>query len=701
MSSLSPQSATAVPGARAPLSGFGGSAASRRNFNRSTINKPSTQMLRNGVGLAAIFGLGYALRDGLKDGFRRIGDFSNSISNVISVPFSLLFPYFMLRNERANLSDSGRSKDDLLNRMVYTAASLGFASNTWGDPLKMATRSTPHMVATMMNLPHILFSFFSYTGGRFMSFITAIKKNKDPNNYRLEQEFEALYRLGNLGSAQCSVIPMSGQFILGWETITDIFKGNFGSVWERFKKEPVSVGLGTIFNSWAWPFEYVGKFLDTTIRTAEQVDSFQNAFQGSNKDGKDTSYLVKGLKALRNKWHKASQDPNNPMGVALKHGRQLSKIGALLLPPGGMVSVVAPPALNKFLRGEFFNREAQEIGGTIGFVDKVFNIGAFFTHMYYTLTYSFSVRLPQMVTTGTFYISQVLNHLRGKKPGDNGYLEPTIIRDKIFNRNNGIIKGISDWAEKKLNQLEKELHPGEEILITKESQKCRYIRGFHQVLAEEVCYTPVREKYYSIEAASLNNRKPSNRDWGIALRDKYSEDIKKDARKALEDYLRESVLLDENQIHDFMYGKYKYEAEIILKEVDKLLQNEINHCTSDNSKSKPAKEPEIKSKSLFEALGNWGELKKILLLKTFHVTNTILPLWIRGFVNVADYGKPDDPFWLRNLKIQETGIREGDVKQACDREFMQVVGYAFQSMGKGLALLWNLLHGRMPQPSEE
>ena len=212
----------------------------------------------------------------------------------------------------------------------------------------------------------------------------------------------------------------------------------------------------------------MGKFFDTTIRTAEQVDSFQSAFQGSNKDGKDSSIIVSGLKGLRDNWHRVSQDPNNPVGVMLKHGRQLSKIGALLLPPIGMASVVTPPAFNKLFRGEFFNREAQEIGGTIGFIDKVFSIGAFFTHVYYTGTYALSVRLPQTITTGTFYICQALNHFKGKKPGDAGYIEPIIIRDRIFNA--GFINKISKWAEKTMNKYEEVLHPNpkEKKLITRD-----------------------------------------------------------------------------------------------------------------------------------------------------------------------------------------------------------------------------------------
>lgn len=718
--------------------------------------KVNSNKLKSGIGLGLLLALGIAMKDGLSNGFKKIGDLSNSISNVISVPFSLLFPSAILNNERASIGESKLSKFDLLNRMVYTAASLGFAPNTWGDPLKMSTRSTPHMIATLLNLPHILFSFFSYTGGRFFSFITAIKKHKDPNNYRLEQEFESLYRLGNLGSAQASVIPMSGQFVLGWETILDICKGDFSSALDRFKHEPISVLLGTLFNSWAWPFEYAAKFLDTTIRTAEGVETFENAFNKNNKKSK----LVSALEKLRDGWHYKSQQ-NDIIGNCLKWGRHASKIEALLLPPIGMVSVVTP-VFNRFLRGEFWNKEAQEIGGIIGLLDKAANIGAFFSHIYYTGTYALNVRLPQTITTATFYISHLINNLRGKKAGQAGYIEPNLIRDKIFNRKNSLISWLSDLASKRLDCIELQLNPdkptlindikinkntqqiwisgveyteqlkdkfehiiyyanketnkqltsdknGNEIIILKGTGKCSHIRDFHKVIAEEVCYTPLREKYYAEVAKELGDIKPSERDrvWGIKLRDVYQQQILNKIEIINEDnilrkYLKESILLDDEQINEFMVGKHSNEYELIKKEVKKLIRDEINICLDiREDEHAPKKKPDVKAKSLLELLTNWKELVKVLQLKVFHVTNSILPLWIKGFVNVVDYGKENEPFWLRNLKSTETGIREGDVKQACDREFMPVVAYAFQSMGKGLATIWHLLHGKLMQPSEE
>ena len=731
--------------------------AGRINQPTSSIKKQEQEKRANstklatGVGLAAAFGLGVALKDGVKNGFNRVGDFSNAISNVISVPFSLLFPYFMLSNERQTLQGN-TSKDDLLNRMVYTAASLGFAPNTWGEPLKMGARSTPHLIATILNLPHTVFSFLTYTGGRALSALTAFKKSKDPTNFRLEQEFESLYKLGNLGSAQASVIPMAGQFVLGWETILDVVKGNFGSAKERFKHEPISVILGTLFNSWAWPFEYVAKFLDTTIRTAEGVESFQNAF---NTDGKD-SWLISRLKELKGWWHKNSQT-DTALGKFLKNGRHFSKIEALLLPPIGMVSVIAP-VLNRFLRGEFWNKEAQEIGGVVGLFDKVFNVGAFFSHLYYVGTYALSVRLPQTITTGIFYGSHFVNKLRGKCSGQSGYVEPNSIRDKIFNRDSGFIKTISNWAAVRLDCIELQLHPdklrlindltinkntkqvwiagkevtgrfderagvvdimircleerkdkieehdssGNEIIKLKGTNQSSHIRGFHKVMADEVIYTPLREKYYSQMARENGNVKPSDAEWGNALNNKYKKLILSEVEITFKQYLKESVLLDGEQINSLISGKYRHEYEGIKKQVEDLIDEELKHLRIIQEENLPVQKlPDITSKSFLELLTNWKDLVKVIKLKTFHATNSILPLWIKGFVNVVDYGKKGEEFWLRNLKATETGIREGDVKQACDREFMPVVGFAFQSMGKGLAAIYELLHGRLPKIAAE
>ena len=716
-----------------PINGIRGtpSLATLPQGDRSTVAEKRNEAEQSrtaarigaGVGVATAFALGAAFKNGLNAGFQRIGHFTNAISNLISAPFSLAFLPFILNNERVALRDEEKGKDDLFNRMVYTAASLGFTPNTWGEPLMMGTRSKPHMIATVLNLPHMLFSLLSYTGGRLMSCIKAfqMKFERDPvRKFRLEQEFDAFFTLGNLGSAQASVIPMSGQCILGWETLKDVFTGNFGSALERFKHEPISVLLGTFFNSWMWPFEYLAKFFDTTIRTAESVDNFKNAFSQNN-------WMIKKLEELRDKWHVKARDSNSLLGKCLKWAREGSKIEALLIPPIGMASVVTP-AFNKFLRGEFWNKEAQEIGGPIGFFDKIFNIGAFFSHIFYTSLYALNVRVPQTITTATFYISRLINKVRGlgDKPNDPHYLEPNKIREKIFSW--APIKRLSDWAAKRLDKTESELHKEGDRELIGESGRCRYIRTFRQVIAKEVAYDSAHEELYK---HIINQRlydenlgytengqkkkgrykeigeKPSDKLWGNLLKER-KEDLLKTAKEKLKTYLEESQLLAREQITEFMEREYdssctryenkKHELKID-KILEKLVDDELERCKSENQKES-TQESKVQSKSFLELLKTPSDWLEILKLRTFHVTNSILPLWVRGFVDVVDFGENGEPDWLRNLKATESGIREGDVQQACNREFMPVVAFAFQSMGKGLAIVWNLLHGRLPQFAE-
>ncbi len=688
-----------------------------------------------GATLALGAALGISFKDGISSGFQRIGGFTNTLSNVISVPFSLLFFPFIANNERAERRGESKSKDDIFNKMVYTAASLGFTPNTWGDPLIMGTRSKPHLITTVLNLPHLLFSFFSYSGGRLMSFIKTVQMNteKDPiRKYQREQEFNAFFTLGNLGSAQASVIPMSGQFILGWETITDILKGDLGSAWGRFRHEPISVVLGTLFNSWMYPFEYLAKYFDTTIRTAESVDSFKNAF---NRDSK----LIKGLEWLKNNWHKEAKKQDTLLGKFLKWGREASKVEALVIPPIGMIGVVTP-TVNKFLRGEFFNKEAQEIGGTIGTLDKVFNIGAFLSHIFYTGVYATNVRIPQTITTTTFYICNLINKLRGieNKHKDPRYIEPNEVRNKIFNW--GPIKTLSEWAAKKLDNIEGDLHTKKDQQLISETGRSRHIRTFRTVITKEVAYDAAHEEIYS-EVVKKNtdfdsdlivlnenskpvvdengrtrkgrnklvDEKPSDKFWGNYLaKPEVRTRFIKLAKAKLEKYLEESQLLNEAQIREFMereydsnctrYGNSRNENKID-KMIEERLEKEIKGCTNAEEDTAP-QEQKIKSRDFLELLTNPRDWLEVLKLKTFHATNTYLPLWVRGFVDVVDFGEKGEPMWLRNLKATESGIREGDVQQACSREFMPVVAYAFQSMGKGLATIYHLLHGRLPQFSD-
>lgn len=662
----------------------------------------SRQLKFGGVALAAAGLLGFSFKDGLEEGVTRITDLTNNISHVASGIFAPAFPFLTLDAERAAISGESKSEsDDVFQRIIYSFASIGFSPQTFGEPAHMLTRSKGHKIATLLNLPHLLFILFSYTGGRVMGALTAIKMkhNKEPDKkVRLEQEFESWYTLGNLGSSQASITPLAGQFITGWQNIIDVAKGDFGSAAERFKEEPVSAFLGTFFNSWVFPFDYTAKYFDTTIRFLESIENTKNAFGGND------SRLVRFLEKARDGWHASVMDKNSTLGQFLKKGREFAKVEALLGPPIGMVSVVTP-AMNKFFRGEFWNQEAQEHGGIIAAGDKLFNTLSFLGHCYYTGVYSFSVRMPQFITTSTFYIANLMNKMRGidlNKPGyskQEGYIDPAKIRDNIFKP----FKGLSDWAAKKLDKTEMELHDEPEWqlindyadengdVVKEGTGKCRHIRDFHKVVAIEKVFKPLRERLY---LASINSKiedpyknkikdigeKPSDKLWGSLLKKERVNFIDK-AENVFKDYLRKTAQLDNEQVEKVFREDYPKIKKYLVKLVDHEIETSINS-------DKPSYDPEndtrkIKSETLRELLTNPTELLEAVKLKTFHVTNTILPLWVKGFVNVVDYGSNEEPFWKRNLKATVSGINEGDIKQATDREFLPVVMLCFQNASKG------------------
>lgn len=694
-----------------------------------------------GLSAGIVGALGIAFKDGAKTGIERIVSTSNGITDIVASIFSIGFPLVLLGSEKASRSGKGGDTDDLFTRMIYTCASLGFASVTFSEPLSQITRSKTSAIATAMNLPHLLFSLVSYTGGRAMGFLSVLKKyfNKDPQQqYRLEQEFESWYTLGNIGSAQCSVISMAGQFALGWETITDVCKGDFASAGEKFKNEPISVLLGTVFNSWMWPFEWISKFADSSIRIAESSDNLRGAFG-------ESSIIYKGLKSFKHWWHNNVKDRDSSVGSFLKNARELAKIESLLLPPIGMMSVVWP-SMNKFLRGEFGNKEAQEIGGVVAGLDKICNIGSFFTHAYFTVVYGLSVRLPQFITTSIFYGSKVGNMLRGidtDKVAENiknggsapkNYIDPGKIRDKIFSK----FDWLSKKAEKWLDKTERDIHDPDDLWLIndpvdkdgnpidirnskneliKGRKSSRFIRDFARVCAQENIFKPIREKLYAACVASeiedtissdkpftkKIGEKPSDKLFSYILQNEQKENFKQECRERFVEFLRSTQGLNEEQIQEMIDEEYNSSGSYqnvsmnfsntpkVEDWILSLLDNEIVKGSKEqNTSSKKHNPVKIKSETFIDLLKNPKDLIEVLKFKVFKAPNAILPLWIKGFVNVVDYGKNDEAWWKRNLKATLTGIQEGDIKQATDREFMPVVALAYQNAGKGFAMIHRL-----------
>lgn len=665
-------------------------AAKTRQEQRA--EKVKTTRTAGTVGLGIAAALGAAFSGGLNTGFERVGKTAESISNIISVPFSILFPFLTLKNEYSNLKGDSKTGDDqIFNRMVYACASLGFAPQTFAEPILSFTKGTLNKVVTVANLPHILFTLFTYTGGRAMGALTAAKRifNKDKSQeYRLEQEFNSLYKLGNLGSAQASVTAMSDNFCEGWGAIGEIAKGDFGSAFERFKDKPISVFLGTFLNSWIFPFEWAAKFFDTSIRCAENLDNFKNAI------GHD-SFITKRLEDLKSFWVNNSKNRDSVLGNFLYYGREFAKAESLIGPPIGMFTVVST-ACNKFFKGDLFNKEAQEIGGAIGLFDKITSTVAFFGHSFYTSLYGITIRLPQTITTSTFYLTHLYNKMKGHKQGDEKYVDPIDIRDKIFNKS--FINKISEIAEKRLNTIEKELHGDAANIVDPETKKSKFIRDFSEIMAQEVCYEPIREQHYAKFMEENNGIPPKDANKWHEYLLKNEVTMSEEFEPLFEKYLRESPQFTDAQINYMKSDKGKQDWDKIISLAKASLKKEIEHSKKDPAETavKAEKKAEKTTHNKIELPDTfWGlltnpkALYEVAKLRSFHVVNSVLPLFVKGFVNVVDFGRRDEEFWYRNFKAQETGIREGDYAQATDREACPVFMLNYQNAGKGLAKLYN------------
>lgn len=657
------------------------SSVSRLKTKEEREKETKTARMATGVSIVSAFGLGYVLRNGLNEGFKSIGSFGRFISSIFAIPATFLIPITTAYSEyeQYRAKNSTEQSSSRLIQTVYPILSIAFAPMTAFVPLEKATQSKGHLLTTLINLPHIGFTFFSYTGGRFLTLLKSLKlaffKLSDEEKFRLENERKIVQSLGDIGSDNAAVTPEAHQFMSGWMNIIDLFRGNFSGIKERFNDAPVTNILGTFIGSIFWIPTYIGKSMDTIARTLEMSDQLQSTMS-------ENSLIYRFAKRGMKLWHDTAAGTGF-LGNTLTKGREFGKIMQAIASPLGMISVVFP-VFDHFRHG-FKNEEADEVGGSVKFYDKILNVGAFLGHCYFTVLYGLFVRLPQTAITSTYYICNGINWTRGvlDKPNDPNYIDPRKIRDKLFNPIKGWVKSISDFA-------------GD--IIEKNTGKKFLYDGIYKVIAEEECYRPIREAivkriFQSDHYETINDQTGEKgvkqkqpykelplEEWGKILKD-FRQDILKDGEARLRKYLEEASRFDQEKVNDF-FGKHKI-YDKIKAELENLIDGEINACKADEEP------PKLKSNNFFEMLLHpvkyWDDVKEVFKLKTAIAQLIISPLNVLDFVNMIEMGDKDQPYWLTNWLLQESSIRIGDYKAGNYGELMTVYCHAVQTCGKGIA----------------
>lgn len=631
--------------------------------------------------------------------------FGRALSSIFAIPATFFIPLTTAYGEyeEYRVKNPTEQSSSRLLEIVYPILSIAFAPMTAFVPLEKATQSKGHMLSTLINIPHIVFTFFSYTGGRFLTLLKSLKlaffNLSDDEKLRLENERKLVRTLGDIGSDNAAVTPEAHQFMTGWQTIKNLLTGNLSSVKENLSEAPVTTVLGTFIGSIFWIPTFIGKSFDTIIRTLEMSDQLKNAIS-------ENSSIYKFAKGAKEWWHTTAAS-KSPFGSILILGREFGKIMQAVASPMGMISVVFP-VFDHFAHG-FNNKEADEVGGAIKTIDRILNIGAFLSHLYFTTLYGLFVRLPQTVVTTTFYVCNTINRMRGvlDKPDDPRYLDPRKVRDAIFNPKKGWAKTVSDFA-------------GD--IIEKQTGRRFLYENIYKVLAEQECYRPLRETLYKeafeseIQYKAIDPKtgaeviltkqalkEPPAKLWAQILKEN-REKIIQGSRERFERYLKEAASFNEEQINQFFYEHKVNDLSPygqIEKELKEIIDGEIKACSETNTESlpdtsnngkTPFKKPKLKSKDFFDMLFNpfkyWDDIKEVFKFRTALAQLVLSPLNVLDFVNIVEMGDRTYPYWLSNFLLQESSIRTGDYGAGNTGELMSVYSHAVQTCGKGMANIY-------------
>ncbi|OGI08260.1 MAG: hypothetical protein A3I68_04345 [Candidatus Melainabacteria bacterium RIFCSPLOWO2_02_FULL_35_15] len=674
----------------------------KTKFQEAAENSRTAKVIL-GAGAASLVGAGFAFRDGLNEGLKKIGDFGETLSSLFAIPATFLTPIGLAYGEYEEHKERGLGEKNgsRLLEIVYPILSIAFAPMTAFHPLKKAAESKLHLTTTLINMPHIVFTFFSYTGGRFLTLLKSLRllfKNlSDEEKMKDENERKILSELGDIGSDNAGVTPGAHQFATGVQIISNLLRGDISSVKEKFKEGPVNAFLSTFVSSIFWIPIFIGKSFDTVIRTLEMTDRLGNAIP---QDSKIFKLAIKGKEA----WHKKSAS-NSFWGQILHLGRNFGKISQAIASPIGMISVVFP-VFDHFFKHGFNNEEAKDLsgpfGGTVKTLDRILNVGALLGHLYFTTLYGLFVRLPQTIVTSTFYGCKMLNNLRGvTNPKDSRYFSASKIRDRIFNPNKGWIKFISDFAANKLEKL-----VGKRTMYD----------SIYKILADEECYKPLREKLFKEEGINKKHEykvidKETNQEvkvtkkageippnilWAQIL-EKRRENIINDSRARFEKYLLETMRLDRKYKEVFfskVYPKIKQELEIIIDNEIRKYSEADNKNVSDNESS--STKSRLESRSFFDMILHpiryCNDIKKVFKLNTTLARFVVSPLNLLEFVNMIELGDEEGlPEEINEKIMQECSIRNGDYRAGNVGELKPVYFHAVQTAGKGLAKIARLV----------
>lgn len=448
------------------LSGITLNSASGQNVNDvgkeslsvdQTFNKVRKTVAVVGGGLAGGTAVGILLGS-LKYGatfpakcLEVIGDAFGSIAALFT-PFSIIGNevknYYSLKEGKCgnNGKKDGEINDHIFDDWregLYRTCSLGFTPfifEPFVNPEKFG-KSTFHKIATVANIPNLLFSGYAWGAGNLQALLAwGLRKKeqiqaRNPNSNESEthskkaKEYDRIYQGCKRMAVIGSIANPTLQGLRQWaDSMSLIFSGEI-SVSEFFEKP--FLGLSRLVSLGVGLPELFAKGVDSIVRICKEKENLKPALP---------AFLGKGVDNLADLIESQISNENDSI---LKSIRHYAEIIFHTLSPLSMFALFAP-----LLHVEYKDEDIQAQGGLPAFLDKTIGrtgkgLMTLFTGLYITLG-----RLPQTFIECAYFGKKLTGKIKGKEVTPE---ELEAYKKKICN--SGIVNSISNVAKKIIHYL--------------------------------------------------------------------------------------------------------------------------------------------------------------------------------------------------------------------------------------------------------
>ena len=363
---------------------------------------------------------------------------------------------FLARKEGNGSTKKVRDIFDTLREGFYRISSAGFLGyiiEPFVNPEKFG-KSIFHKIATVANIPNVVFSTVMWGGGNLQALLAwglksveQIKASKAGDDKKLVSEhnkkIEAYNELYTSLKRQAVIGSISNPTMQGLRQFADnlaLFKGDM-SLSEYFERP--SLGVSRIASLFAGLPEWYAKGVDSLVRVVKERENLKVGLP---------EFIWKPLDKWGEKIDKSLSTPVREKNK-LKSVRHFAEVIFHTLSPLSMFALFTP-----LLDESHISEEAQSRGGVTAFLDKTIGrAGRIFTVVFNGLYVTLG-RLPQVFFQSAYFGR---TYLFGPKGETEEQTQQALLKLKENIKNNSFVRNISNIAESAIKKLVPDFYEAE------------------------------------------------------------------------------------------------------------------------------------------------------------------------------------------------------------------------------------------------